>query len=463
MMLKLKPLIASCAIAFGFCLQAPAVFAQAKVQDISAELWQKLPQGYQVVDCGFTAAPGHRNPWWNCLGYSEGKEPKSFLWLVPVQENGILGQGVLVNPPAREAFSRNSFSALGLQNTLLEVYFNPNPTVVGFAIPPSSANNFIDLKQLWKYSPVSPWGKETNLTVTQAEVLSDSSYMVSMRVSDEDMSTEIRNGFSVVHLGNNGQKIWQYTYKQATPKNLLPDSYEASAILPRKFFNAFGHTTVIYGTTYGSDGDNKTAINTSFLICLTAEGKEMNRQFFKDQYFYKAVQWPELGFGWEGFSFIDTKSDKGEDSYFMLSIFDQDCKQTRNLPLAILPKHGFDRVFNEVKATAMAPSGDLLMVYLQNGIKEGSDDDENLNLYLAQFNTKGELVNDRGIITGQDENKAYLTSGGRDYDPLKTTLGVLEKTNEVLISIHNLGIDSEDDPEKPLNFGRPRIYLIKLP
>jgi len=42
-------------------------------------------------------------------------------------------------------------------------------------------------------------------------------------------------------------------------------------------------------------------------------------------------------------------------------------------------------------------------------------------------------------------------------------LVILPQSNEVLISIHNMGTDPEDYPDLKPDFWLPRIYKVKLP
>lgn len=48
-----KMMIAACWLGMALLLQIETGLGQAKVQDISAELWQKLPKDYGLFDCGF--------------------------------------------------------------------------------------------------------------------------------------------------------------------------------------------------------------------------------------------------------------------------------------------------------------------------------------------------------------------------------------------------------------------------
>ena len=85
-------------------------------------------------------------------------------------------------------------------------------------------------------------------------------------------------------------------------------------------------------------------------------------------------------------------------------------------------------------------------------------------MYVSQINSKGEVIQEIPLITGEDENRYYLQvfMGEAGEDPLKITLAMLSPGNELLISIHNMGIDPEVFPELKADFWLPRIYKVKL-
>ncbi|MBL8686787.1 MAG: hypothetical protein JNK86_04905, partial [Alphaproteobacteria bacterium] len=62
-------------------------------------------------------------------------------------------------------------------------------------------------------------------------------------------------------------------------------------------------------------------------------------------------------------------------------------------------------------------------------------------------------------------DRQYLVTylGGEGIDLLKITLALLPSEAQLLMSVHNMGVDSENHPAIPKVFLDPRIYSISIP
>lgn len=460
MLLKLKPIIAACAFVTISCIETQTGLGQAVVIDISTQLRQQQPAGYNSVGCGFISGPNPSSLWWLCGLYSE-EEGEPFAWLAPLQENGILGQGSLLSSVSDKGLSWSSILAIGSGRKILARYAAEESPVAGLEIPTASNNQPIKTQLLWEYSMQSAFNKKNILNAEQAKVIGLGDYIVLSRDYSVEAYQRNKDYFIVSRLSNEGKKIWQYTYERSLFQGTSDYANEISNDVVKKLAVTSDQKTVIYGRAHRYKEGNS-EVNGSILICLDQNGKEISNQFFKDHDWTQIIEWPNLGFGYEGFSFVDHNMANGQHS---LNIFNQDCQKIADQPLNFSNHQYSGEVDNEIKATAMTQDGDLLIAYLQTEFPLDIDEMGGHlplpSMYLAKFDRQGKLINDIDIVAGENKDRSYLVIDLLGEDELRITLAILPKTNEVLISVHNMEVNSETRGELQSS-PYPRMYRVQL-
>lgn len=451
-----KMMIAACCLGMALLLQTETGLGQAKVQDISQELWQKLPKDYGLFDCGFIPKPDAKNIWWGCKLYKgsagRAKPNSAFVWVLPIDNSGNLGNGLLGSSWAGKGRSWFSVLAFGAKNNLLAMDVAAHSTVAALGLPSSSSKDAVKLSQLWQYSLPKTLNEMKDPLVIQATAVNDGGYALmagNLKPVGNRWPTWLQDRFTIIRLTAEGKERWQYHYTRQLPASIkLEDGLPIHQGV-KDFFLTSDQRTVMYGEIYQTSD-----VSGTFLICLDAAGKEISNQFFNHHRFIHLVERPDHGF-W----FIDYQGDTGFSS---LGLLNKSCQKVADQPLN-LPTHDLKgKVYNDITAIAIAPNHDLLIFYRQSDLKAAEN--HLPSMYLAQINQKGELVHDIGIITGQDNNRDYLGFYfGRVF---KTTVTILPQTNEILVSIHNgFSLDtliySRDDIGLPQN--DPILYRVKLP
>lgn len=464
MFFKLKPIIVTCSIAIAFCLQTQTGFGQAKVQDISKELWSKLPKGYDFYDCGFGPNIGNQIFSWNCMMESASekgsKTSAPFFWHLAINEKGNLGNGLLGDSVGMNNHPWISILAFGTKNSLLAMDDRDQPVIAALEIPRYSVNQPVKLPVLWQYLPNN---QQEKLSVTQAIATDNGGYAFLLEDFSDTAGEQEQDSFTVVQVTDQGQERWQYHYAKALPAGTkLKDYFDENGLI-KNIFITHDQKIIIYG-----DGYQEADFPGTFLLCLNAEGKEISNQFFNSTYWDKSVDWAEHGFGFVNYAGWETDDETNQTTHPYITLFNKNCQKTADLRLHF-PSHNASReTYEEIKATVVAPNGNLWVVYTQKELPADNDQAEPLlpSLYLAEFNQQGEAVQDIGLMTGQDKNRDYLqffVDGEGGVDTIKTTLVILPQTNEVLISVHNMGVTSETGDEELQANPYPRLYRVKLP
>lgn len=462
MFLKLKPIVITCSTALTFYMQTQTGFAQSKVQDLSQDLWQKLPKDYDLLNCGFVNGKDIKNLSWNCTLWPESEDKKdinsAFFWRLSLDEKGNLANGLLGDALGINHHPWISVLAFGTKNSLLAQ--DDTDSIAALELPGTSANQPIKLPVLWQYVPLT--NQQEKLSVTQAIATANGGYAFLLEDYSKESYEQTQDSFTAVQVTDQGKELWQYHYVKALPAGTKLKDYSDENGLIKNIFMTRDQKTVIYG-----DGYQEADFSGTFLVCLNAEGKEVSNQFFNAIHWDKAVEWAEHGFGFVNYAGFETDDETNQTTHPYITFFDKNCHKTTDLRLSFPSHNSSHETYEEIKATAVAPDGNLLIVYTQKELSEGEDETAEPalpSLYLLEINQKGDVVQDIGLITGQDKSRDYLqffVDGEGGVDTIKTTLAILPQTNEVLISIHNLGVNSEtrgDLQSSPY----PRMYRVKL-
>ena len=454
MFFKLKPIIVTCSIAIAFCLQTQTGFGQAKVQDISKELWSKLPKGYDFYDCGFGPNIGNQTFSWNCVMESASEKGSKtsvpFFWHLAINEKGNLGNGLIGRYPGVPPF------AFGSKTTLLVQ--NDNGAVSALDLPASSTAQVVQLHPLWQYVIPKNDIPEIHLSVSHTVSTNDGGYVLLIEDMSKAAAENTRDDFTVVQVTDQGKEAWRYDHITPLPRGFTVGDLNHKGRLFKDFFITSNHKTVLYGQAFEAADSKGT-----FVVCLDSKGQKISEEFFPDSHWTQSFNWDDKGFGFVSIVYDETTSTDVP----TLNLFDKNCQKLLDQPFNI-SKHGFKgSVYNEIIATGLSSKGDLLLVYNQHEhLPEGTDADAPPpNLYLTVINSKGGVAQDIAILKGQDADKLYLESftSVAGHNPLKVTLANLPQSNEVLISIYNMGTDPKAYPEEKADFWLPRIYKVKLP
>ena len=449
-------------------LSTTSAFSQAVVTDISSALWQKLPKGYDLSNCGFIPKQDAKNVWWACELYQGSEErtrpAPAFVWVLPIDNSGNLGSGLLGDSVGMNNHPWISILAFGTKNSLLAMDDRDQPVIAALEIPGYSVNQPVKLPVLWQYLPNN---QQEKLSVTQAIATDNGGYAFLLEDFSDAADEQEQDSLTVVQVTDQGQERWQYHYAKALPAGTkLKDYFDENGLI-KNIFITRDQKIIIYG-----DGYQEADFPGTFLLCLNAEGKEISNQFFNSTYWDKSVDWAEHGFGFVNYAGLETDDETNQTTHPYITLFNKNCQKTADLRLHF-PSHTASReTYEEIKATVVAPNGNLWVVYTQKELPKDyfadNDQAEPLlpSLYLAEFNQQGEAVQDIGLMTGQDKNRDYLqffVDGEGGVDTIKTTLVILPQTNEVLISVHNMGVTSETGDEELQANPYPRLYRVKLP
>lgn len=462
MFFKLKPIIISCNIVIAFCLQTQMGFAQSKVQDISQEFWSKLPRGYDLSECGLQQNNNLKNVWVGCeLHVTDdniNQKDAIFFWLASIQENGKPGNIVRVS--AEEVLGNHWFRmlAFGQKDTLLAIEDNEDliPHVSALQLPSSYSLENLTLKRKWDYVLPEALDKDVHLELVDAQSAPDGGYVLLMQDKSHAIENKKQNLLTIVGLSEQGKQTWRYDHLAA--ENFLSDEFFSFEGLTKNIFITSDQKTVLYEYINQSASDLGTR-----LICLNGQGKEISNQFFDNKYWISAQQINALN-GEFGFVNYGNKGDKTD---FSLSIFDKNCQENAEISFTLPLHNTAGRVHNQIKATVGMPNGNVFIAYIQYPVQVDELNLANVaplpSMYIAEINLKGKIIQDVPVIGGEDPNRSYLQAvpEQNDVDPLKTTMILLPKTKEVLISVQNKGVNL--NVGGIVNSGYPRIYRVKLP
>ena len=453
--MNVKTIITACYSGISLFMASQTGFAQVPVTNLRADLAAQLPKNYNLMDCGFKSSKSD-SIWWVCEAYQLSEDrslpSESLAWLLPIENDGVFGKGFMVHTGAGTPGYEVLLEAWAQTSVLVT---NQESQIVALALPASSDQNPSSLKQLWQYVPPKSLNPQENLVLVSATSDPDGGYVLLLQDYIADAAEKKQDRLTTVRLTGEGKEVWQYSYATEALTG-----YPADDEIPdpkKRLFLTDDQKTVIYGETY-----QLSDVSGTFLICLDAKGQEISHQFYKDYYWDSHINNINQGFG-----FINYPDEDDHTTGLSISPFNKDCQKMPDQALN-LPTHGLKgEIYNQIKTTSLTAKGDLVIVYTQQAASaEGEEVDlPPPSMYVGKINSKGEVIQEIPLITGEDENRHYLEvfmdEGGYDY--LKTTLVILPQSNEVLISIHNMGTDPEDYPDLKPDFWLPRIYKVKLP
>ena len=449
--------------------QMPIGFAQLSVTDMSEELRQKfpIPKGYSAAGCQFAFQQDQPNSWWGCDVFilPEAREAglletaSAFVELVSINEKGNLGQNQRIALKDEED-QWQILLAIGMKGTFLIWDFNKDDDflVAALALPHFASPGLLKLPLLWQHDlPTRMPHNYVNFSLEQVTATNDGGYVILIQENTHEAYTAKRDWFALVRLRAEGQTVWQYIYE---------DHFLAEEREDKKFLIIGKEKTVLYGYFDPSSGENGTTI-----LCLDPEGIETTRKLFKGYYWNKAIPWFQ-----GGFAFMNYASDKiNETANASISIFDNNCEKVTDQPLKLSHHEMEGSVYHIIKTAAIAPNGNMVIVYLQNQDVSGmSQSALSLpSLHLMELNRQGIVVCDVPLITGTDKNRAYLQVfedgwalgeyGEEGDDRLKVNLLFPKQGNFVLVSVYNKGVDYAEHLTILPEHWFPKMYRVKLP
>lgn len=459
--MNIKTIITTYCAGISLFLVSQTGFAQNAATNLSSNLASLLPKNDHLIGCGFISSKPE-NLWWACElnQASDGKDLSNqpTAWLLPIDNQGKLGQGFTVNGPARGSDDWVEITAWGQTNVLAEISEGENIKIVALPMPSSASNqNGAMVSELWQYTPPKSLNSQEKLAPVNVTAAPDGGYVLLLQDFSAEAAEKKQDRFTVVRLTGEGKEAWQYSYVKEIAAGTSPDEIIPVDDLKKWVFLTQDQKAVIYGSTYENANSEGT-----FLACLDEKGQEINYQFYKDYYWGQYIN----GIN-EGFGFINYPHDTEDHvTDFSISFFDKNCQKISDTVINF-PTHNLKGdVYNEIKTTGLTAKGDLVIVYTQV-TAEVQNEEADLpppTMYVAEINSQGQFVQEIPLITSENEDRHYLEvfMDEENYDSLKTTLAFLPQSNEVLISIHNMGTDPEVYPNLKADFWFPRIYKVKL-
>lgn len=461
-------------ISVGAMLALSGHISQAQTPANGSVGMEKLPPlgKYYLVHCGFISSPDNKYTWWTCNLYppeflTAGTTEKveqlrkaminmPALWLLPVEEDGSLGNSyeVRVSLKASLTYYGSSIAALGNQNNLFINLSKDDQTFPIIAMLKMSSilkNSPQQLQESLFYQFAQP-----EYRIVQTIAMKEGGYGVLLHGDIPADPMRQNNRFILVKLSNKGKELWRYAYH-------LPISDERQP--EEQIFSTVDDKMVVFWANYDEfNYDEQDEPVGTRVLCIDKNGHEITNTVIPGEPIdnYVTLKNGEFGFIRHGHN---KTLDKIDSSFLH---FNTDCKEIREKVFKIPNHTSSDQFYNVIKAIVMLPNEHLLVGYIQE--EDGKGPYPDVSLYLAEFDDNMNVVQDIEVIGEENPDRKYLISvpDSNGKDPFYMTFALLPQKSEVLVSIHNARMDMEYDGEEGAEkllsnlYMMPKIYRVKI-